>query len=369
MPDREKYAFDLPEELLAQEPPEARGGERSDARLAVLDRRSGQVAHRVFTDIVDYMRCGDVLVVNNARFVPSLLSGVDADGRVVAVSFHSPRGDGTWQCLVAPEAVCRPGARLTLGPAGEASGRLLEQTGPGRWRIALDPGDAATLYALARPVYASYLRRDPVDPEYYQNTYASRPGAVGNPAAGRHFTSALLDEVRERGVSVAEVTLFLAARTRHEVGRTFRRLVAQGGVGDPAAEDRGDATRGGADFDFPPAERYEITEAAADLINERRAGGGRILVVGTSALRTLETVTGADGRVPAATGRTDLRITPGHQFRACDAFVTNLHDPGSSELLLVAALTGRDFLIDTYRHELVPRGYHFNYFGDSMLIV
>ncbi|MFD4533750.1 MULTISPECIES: S-adenosylmethionine:tRNA ribosyltransferase-isomerase [Kitasatospora] len=157
-------------------------------------------------------------------------------------------------------------------------------------------------------------------------------------------------------------------------------MVARGDAGDPAAEGRTDAsclddatcldgtTCLGADSGFPPAERYEITEEAADLINERRASGGRILVVGTSALRTLETATGADGRVPAATGLTRLRITPGHRVRACDAFMTNLHEPRSSELVLAAALTGRDFLMDTYRHELVPRGYRFNYFGDSMLV-
>jgi S-adenosylmethionine:tRNA ribosyltransferase-isomerase len=175
--------------------------------------------------------------------------------------------------------------------------------------------------------------------------------------------------VREHGVAVAEVTLFLAARTRREVRRMFRHMVAQGGIGDPAAEELVDAGRPADEFDFPPAERYEITEHAADLINIRRAGGGRILVVGTSALRALETVTGADGKVPAATGLTGLRITPGHRFHACDAFMTNLHEPRSSELVLVSALTGRDFLIDTYRNELVPRGYRFNYFGDSMLVI
>ncbi|MEU7325744.1 S-adenosylmethionine:tRNA ribosyltransferase-isomerase [Streptomyces griseoviridis] len=368
VPDREDYAFDLPVELLAQEPPEARGGKRSDARLAVLHRSGGRVEHRVFTDIVEYVGAGDVLVVNNARFVPSLLPGVDEGGKAVAVSIHSPQGEGTWHCLVAPQAACRPGARFVLGAGLQVTGQLLDETAAGRWRIALDPCDPATLYALAEPAYSPYLKQAPADPEYYQNTYASVPGAVGNPAAGRHFTPALLDLLRERGVSVAEVTHFLAARTRREVTRMLRNLIAQGGAGDLAAEDLVDGTRLSDEFDFPPAERYRISEHAADLINDRRASGGRILVVGTSALRALETVTGPDGRTQPGSGSTSLRIMPGHRFRACDAFLTNLHEPCSSELILVAALTGRDFLLDTYRNELIPRGYRFNYFGDSMLI-
>ncbi|MFD4237491.1 S-adenosylmethionine:tRNA ribosyltransferase-isomerase [Streptomyces sp. NPDC058542] len=147
----------------------------------------------------------------------------------------------------------------------------------------------------------------------------------------------------------------------------FRHMIAQGGTGDLSTEDHLDAARPADEFDFPPAERYEITEHAADVINTRRAGGGRILVVGTSALRTRETATGTDGRVSPGTGSTSLRITPGHRFRACDAFVTNLHEPRSSELVLAGALTGRDFLIATYRDELVPPATGFNYFGDSML--
>ncbi|MFF7454648.1 S-adenosylmethionine:tRNA ribosyltransferase-isomerase [Kitasatospora sp. NPDC008115] len=363
------YEFDLPGELVSQEPPEARGGRRSDARLAVLRRGTDQVEHRGFHEIAEYFEPSDVLVVNNARVVPTLLHGEDQDGKVVAVSIHSPNEDGTWHCLVAPEAVCRPGARFVLGPERQVAGRLLAEADPGVWRIELDPADGDTLYRLAEPIYPGYLKQAPADPEYYQTTYASRPGAVLFPSAGRHFTPAVLDELRARGVAVAEVTLLLAARSHHFVRQLFQQQVAAGGVGDIAAEDRVDRATQVKGFDFPGAERYEVTAGTAETINERRSRGGRIMVCGTSALRTLESVTGEDGRVPAATGFTRLRIVPGHRFHACDGFLTNLHRPKSSELLLTSAFTGRAPLLDVYRRELIPREYRFHEFGDSMLIV
>ena len=365
----EDYDFDLPEALVSQEPPEARGGERSDARLAVVRRGTDQVEHRVFRDIGAYFEPSDVLVVNNARVVSTLLHGEDQDGRVVAVSFYSPHGDGIWHCLVAPDAVCRPGARLTLGPDGQVTGRLLAEADPGVWRIALDPGDGDTLYQLAEPIYPGYLKQVPADSEYYQTAYGSRPGAVLFPSAGRHFTPALLEELRTGGVAVAEVTLLLAARSHHFVRQLFRQRVAAGGIGDIDAEDRVDRADSIQGIDFPRAERYEVSAQTAETINQRRSRGGRIVVCGTSALRTLETVADEDGQIPAATGFTELRIIPGHRFRACDAFLTNLHRPKSSEMVLTCAFTGREPLLEVYRRELIPREYLFYEFGDSMLIV
>jgi S-adenosylmethionine:tRNA ribosyltransferase-isomerase len=365
----EDYEFDLPGELVAQEPPEARGGQRSDARLAVLRRGTDRVEHRGFREITEYFRPSDVLVVNNARVVPTLLNGEDQEGRAVAVSIHSPREDGTWHCLVAPDAVCRSGARFTLGPDRQVTGRLLAEADPGVWRIELDPADGDTLYRLADPIYPGYLKQVPADPEYYQTAYGSRPGAVLFPSAGRHFTPAVLEELRAREVAVAEVTLLIAARSHYFVRQLFRQQVAAGGVGDVDAEARVDRATQTKGFDFPGAERYEVGAEAAETITESRARGGRIVVCGTSALRTLETVTGEDGRVPAATGFTRLTIAPGHRFRACDAFLTNLHRPKSSELLLTAAFTGREPLLAVYQRELIPREYRFHEFGDSMLIV
>ncbi|MCX4681187.1 S-adenosylmethionine:tRNA ribosyltransferase-isomerase [Streptomyces sp. NBC_01433] len=367
--DPRDYRFDLPEDLLVQEPPEALGGERSDARLAVLGRHTGQVEHRRFGEIVEYLGADDVLVLNNARVVPTFLDGEHEHGRTVVVSVHSPRDDGTWHCHIAPAAACRPGARFRIGPHHEVTCSLIAETVPGLWHIALDPSDPDTLYRLAEPAYSRYLKQPPADPESFQNVYASRPGAVGFPAAGRHFTPVLLDRLRSRGTAVAEVTLFLATRTHYDVRHRFRDLIDAGGTGDLEAENEFDVSPATDTFDFPPPERFEITTQAADTINERRARGGRIIVCGTSVMRTLETAADPDGRLPATTGFTRLRITPGHRFRACDAFMTNFHDPCTSELVLTAAFTGREHLMNAYRHEVIPRRYRFNYYGDSMLII
>ncbi|MGH8900910.1 MAG: S-adenosylmethionine:tRNA ribosyltransferase-isomerase [Egibacteraceae bacterium] len=369
-PERsDDYDFELPDELVAQEPAETRGGQRSDARLAVLHRGTGKLEHRRFRDIGEYFKPSDVLVVNNARVVPTLLSGEDEQGRVVAVSIHSPVDDGTWHCLVAPAAVCRPEAVFFLGPDRQVTGRLLTEADPEVWRIALDPSDADTLYSIAAPIYPGYLKQVPADPEHYQTAYGSRPGAVLFPSAGRHFTVGMLDELKARGVAVAEITLLLAARTHWFVRSLFKQEVAKGGIGNVAAEDRFADTTPEPEFDFPRAERYEVLEQTAELINQRRASGGRIVVCGTSALRTLETVATEDDRVHAGQGFTRLIITPGHRFRACDAFLTNLHRPKSSEMLLTSAFAGRKPLLAAYQRELIPQGYLFYEFGDSMLIL
>jgi S-adenosylmethionine:tRNA ribosyltransferase-isomerase len=365
----EHYEFHLPDGLVSQEPPEARGGERSDARLAVVRRGTDLVEHRIFHEIVEYFEPSDVLVVNNARVVPTLLSGEDHEGRVVALSIHSPREDGTWHCLVAPAAVCRPGSQFVLGPDHQVTGRLLAEVDPGVWQIDLDPAEGDMLYQLAEPIYPGYLKQAPADPEYYQTVYGSRPGAVLFPSAGRHFTPAVLSALRAKGVAVAEVTLLLAARSHFWVRELFKQRVAAGGIGDVAAEDEADFSTRAEGFDFPRAERYEVTAVNAELINDRRADGGRIVVCGTSAMRTLETVAKEHGRLTAATGFTTLTIVPGHQFLATDAFLTNLHRPKSSELLLTSAFTGRDPLLNVYTRELIPREYLFYEFGDSMLII
>ncbi|MDQ3934518.1 MAG: S-adenosylmethionine:tRNA ribosyltransferase-isomerase [Actinomycetota bacterium] len=363
------YQFDLPEELIAQQPPEASGGRRDDARLAVVHRDGRGLEERTFRDLGDYLGDADVLVLNNARVVPTLLRGQDEDGRAVAVSVHSPTDDGTWHCLVAAATVCRSGALLSLGPEGEIGGRLLYEIQPGSWRIALDAPDAETVYRAADPIYPGYLKQAPADPEYYQTAYASRPGAVLFPSAGRHFTPAMFDEFKARGMAIVEVTLFIAARSHYWVRTAFKQMVDAGVLGDAEADAALVDAAPTPVIDFPRPERYEITAAAADTINERRQKGGRLFVVGTSALRTLETVADDTGLFWPQTGFTQLTIAPGHRFRACDAFVTNLHRPGSSELVLTSAFAGRERLLDVYRTRIVPDRYRFYEFGDSMLIL
>src|SRR5260370_25577113 len=192
MSDAEEEAPDCEfggsEDLVAQEPAEARGGQRDDARLAVLHRHTGEVEHRVFRDLGENLGASDVLVLNNARVVPTLLHGQDQDGRAVVLSVHSPTEDGSWHCLVAPAAVCRPRAELSLGPDGCIRGRLLYEVSPGSWRIALGAPDAESVYTAAAPIYPGYLKQAPADPEYYQTAYGSRPGAVPFLAAVLRFS-------------------------------------------------------------------------------------------------------------------------------------------------------------------------------------
>lgn len=367
--DASDYEFELPADLTAHEPPEARGLERHDARLAVLHRADGRVEHRAFRDLGDYLRDSDVLVLNNARVVPTTLHGYDDGGQAISLSVHSPTGDGTWHCLVASEVVLRPETKVALGPQGTIKGRLLYKVSPGAWRIALD-ADAESIYQVAEPHYPPYLKAAPADPEYYQTVFGSRPGAVLFPSAGRHFTSTMLEQLRERGVAIVEVTLFIAPRYRWWVQKAFNERFGDIEARDDEAHDpAADGSGAVAGVSFPRAERYEIPPETADVINARRQTGARIFVCGTSALRTLETVVDDDGLLWPQQGFTRLTIAPGHRFRACDAFLTNLHLPRSSELVLTSAFAGREYLLQAYRQEIVPHRYRFFEFGDSMLIV
>nr|AKA59401.1 S-adenosylmethionine:tRNA ribosyltransferase-isomerase [uncultured bacterium AB_162] len=357
---RDSYGFDLPDERIARQPPEERGGKRSDARLLTVHR--DRVEHGRFDDLPRHLRAGDAFVVNNARVVPSVLRGATSDGDEVAVQLFSPMEDGSWHCMVAPERVCRRGARLTFG-AGALTGELRHEEDEHVWRLALEPPGAAGLEGLAEYLYPYYIETPPADPASYQTVYASRPGSTGLPSAGRHLTRELLDELGALGVKVVEVTLYIAVRGTYrgfckrvwEIARPFPGAVPPHPWPAP---------------DGPPQpERYEVTLAAADAINETRRGGGRIVVCGTSALRALETVADAGGRVYPGSGWTSILIAPGHRFRVADAFLTNLHMPMSSELLLTAAFVGsRERTLEIYRDEVLPRDYAFYEFGDSMLI-
>lgn len=359
---RAAYDFTLPEDLIAQEPPEARGGERHDARLLVLDRAQDVVEHRSFGQLGTLLRPQDVLVLNNARVIPSLLYGTDAKGREVVVKVFSPMDDGTWHCLAAPREACAMGSTFSFG-TGDVVGRLLYEKGHDVWRIALTPQGMDTLYGAAQYAYPYYLDEAPADPEYFQNVYASRPGATGLPSAGRKFTHEMIKEIQQLGLAVVELTLDIALRPDYE---SFRSWYYKG----EATEN--DAAAMPAEADAWPSmhyERYHVPIEVADTINERRRSGGRIVVCGTSVLRTLETVADHTGYVYPGKGWTGLTIAPGHRFRACDVFLTNFHRPKSSELRLTAVLSGRERLLDVYRDEALPRRYEFCEYGDGMLIV
>jgi S-adenosylmethionine:tRNA ribosyltransferase-isomerase len=295
-----------------------------------------------------------------------VLRGTDQHGLPVVVQVYSPMEDGSWHALVVAAAPDRRAGEEFSFDGGRLTGRLLRAEEPGVWRMVLNPPEPEALEKVATLFYPHYLGAPP-RPEYYQNVYASRPGGIMLPSAGRHLTLDLLRRLTEQGVALAEVTLDIGVKWG--VVRLARWLRETAGITEPelplgtartAADDRGN---------FPGTERYEVPIETADLINTRRRTGGRVVVCGTTVMRTLETVTDEAGRVWPGTGWTRLVIDPRHRFRSCDAFLTNLHMPRSSELQLTAALLGGDRLPEVYRTEIVPRGYRFYEFGDSMLIV
>lgn len=361
--DRALYRFDLPDERIAQHPPEAEGRARSDARLLVAHRDRDQVEHRRFADLIDYLKPGDAFVVNDARVVPSVLRGHDRMGHPVAVQIFSPVEDGTWHCMVLPAPSCRPGARFSFG-GGELTGTLLHEEEDRIWRLQVEPADVETLERVGEHAYSWYLESPPAEPGHYQTIYACRGGATGLPSAGRHLTEEMLAAMSALGVELVQVTLDIAVRWTYEgFCASFWELARP----DPAAERPPFMFE--EQYGPPRPEHYEISREAADRINACRRGGGRIVACGTSALRTLETVTDAGGHVYPGSGWTAILISPGHEFRACDVFLTNFHMPMSTELLLTAAvLGGRERLLDIYRREVLAREYAFNEFGDSMLI-
>jgi S-adenosylmethionine:tRNA ribosyltransferase-isomerase len=315
-------------------------------------------------ELTSYLRRDDVFVVNNARVVPSVLRGSDPDGRDVVVQIFSPMDDGTWHCMVLPALSCYQGATFSFDGGG-VTATLLHEEEDHIWRLALQPADVEVLDRFGEYLYPGYLKVTPADPAYYQTVYASRGGATGLPSAGRHLTPEMLAEMSELGIVFVQVTLDIAVRWTYEgFCRNFWDL-AQPDAKVDISPYMFDALYGP-----PRPERYHVPLEVADTINECRRNGGRIIACGTSALRTLETVTDETGHVYPGSGWTAILISPGHEFKACDAFLTNFHMPMSSELLLTAAvLGGREKLLDIYRHEVLPRDYAFHEFGDSMLIV
>jgi len=335
------FDYELPASLIAQEPLP----ERDQSRLLVLHRQSGTMEHRVFRDLVDYLRAGDALVVNETRVLPARLFGERAGGGRVEVLLLRPVAEGTWECLVRPGKKVPPGSALTFGNGmmtaqvrekTAAGGRLLSFTCPGRFQECLE--------VLGQTPLPPYIRQPLGDPSRYQTVYAREPGSAAAPTAGLHFTPSLLAAAGERGVAVAKVLL--------HVGLDTFRPVRVEEVEDHRIH----------------REYYAVGEAAAATVNRVRRAGGRVVAVGTTVVRCLESAADESGLVAAGQGDTGLFIYPGYRFRVVDALVTNFHLPRSSLLMLVSALAGRDLVLAAYR-EAVARRYRFFSFGDAMLIV
>ncbi|HSB60300.1 MAG TPA: tRNA preQ1(34) S-adenosylmethionine ribosyltransferase-isomerase QueA [Vicinamibacteria bacterium] len=337
-----KLDYELPAELIAQEPLP----ERDASRLLVLDRASGEVAHRRFRDLPGLLREGDLLVLNRSRVVPARLLGRRAGGGEAEVLLVRARADGTWDALVRPSRRLRAGAVVEV--AADLAVEMAAGPTPGplrRVRLrALGPIEAV-LERRGHVPLPPYIRRPdaPVDRERYQTVYAREPGSVAAPTAGLHFTEAVLAALEARGVERAELVL--------HVGPGTFRPVAVEQVEDHRVDPEG----------------FVVPEETAEAVARTRARGGRVVAVGTTATRALETAAEEAGGVRAGAGETDLVVVPGHRFRVVDALLTNFHLPRSSLLLLVAAFAGRERVLAAYA-EAVRCGYRFYSYGDAMWI-
>lgn len=336
------FYFDLPERLIAQHPL----AQRDSSRLLVLDRATGSVSHRRFTDLPDYLNPGDCLVMNNSRVIPARLMG-HAEGRTtpIEVLLLTDHGGGLWECLTRPGKKTREGVKLTFG--GGLLTATVESVNPtdgNRFlRFHYDGIFLEILEKLGSMPLPPYIKEKLDDPERYQTVYSKTPGSAAAPTAGLHFTKDLLARIEEKGVKLAFVTLHVGLGT-------FR----------PVKEDE-------ITDHIMHSEWYTMDEQTAKIINDTRAAGGKIWAVGTTATRTLETIAARDGMVRAQSGWTDIFIYPGYRFKAVDHLVTNFHLPESTLMMLISAFATREQVMAAYA-EAVKKEYRFFSFGDSMLL-
>ncbi|HEV2706100.1 MAG TPA: tRNA preQ1(34) S-adenosylmethionine ribosyltransferase-isomerase QueA [Pyrinomonadaceae bacterium] len=346
------FDFELPEELIAQQPPE----QRDASRMLVVRRRERVWRDGSFAELPELLREGDALVINNTRVFPARLVGrrEPTGGRIELLLVRRREEDAqphTWEVLARPARRLEAGTRLSFGDGRLAAEVVGQAEDGGRRVVRFQPdGDFdALLEAFGRVPLPPYIRRDAdaptsaADRARYQTVYAGRSGAIAAPTAGLHFTPRVLAELRRRGVHIAEVTL-------HVGYGTFAPVRVEDLSGHTVAP-----------------EAFEVTEEAATLINSARERGGRVVAVGTTSVRTLESTADARGLIQPGRGETSLTITPGFRFRAVDALLTNFHLPRSSLLVLVAAFAGRDLTLAAYAHAVATR-YRFYSYGDCMFI-
>ncbi len=334
------FYFDLPEELIAQTPLERRDA----SRLLHLDKATGALEHRHFYDLPEYLRAGDCLVLNDSRVLPARLIGSRPSGGAVELVLLRDLGDGRWECLSRPGRKTRPGQELLFGD-GELRATV-EAVAEGGNRIVQFHYEGIFLEALERlgkmPL-PPYIKAELADSERYQTVYSREPGSAAAPTAGLHFTEALLEQIRAKGVKVCFVTLHVGLGT-------FR----------PVKEEEIE--------DHPMhAEFCIVPEKTARIINETKAAGGRVVAVGTTSCRTLESFAKQDGTLEPSSGWTDIFIYPGYRFKCIDALVTNFHLPESTLIMLVSALAGRENILNAYAVAVRER-YRFFSFGDAMMI-
>ena len=336
------YFFELPGELIAQDPLE----ERTSSRLLVLDKRTGAVSHHVFRDIGDFLRPGDCLVLNDTRVIPARLLGErEGTGAHVELLLLKRKSGDVWETLVRPGKKCRPGTRLTFGD-GLLKAEILDTVEEGNRLVRFDYEGIfeEALDRLGEMPLPPYITHKLQDRNRYQTVYAKHEGSAAAPTAGLHFTKELLGRLEGKGIGSAYVTL--------HVGLGTFRPVKEENVLEHHMH----------------TEHYQVSREAADTINRTKAQGGRIVCVGTTSCRTLESAAGEDGLVRPCSGDTDIFIYPGYRFRVLDALITNFHLPESTLIMLVSALAGREHVLAAYE-EAVRERYRFFSFGDAMFIV
>lgn len=335
-----EFDYYLPQELIAQEPVEP----RDSSRLLVIDRAGGRLEHKTFRDMVDYVEAGDCLVVNDTKVIPARLKGEKAGtgGRAEIFLLHDT-GDGLWEALVKPGRRLAPGAKVSVA-GGLITATIVKRLPGGERLVSLEyEGDFDEVLAQAGEVPLPPYIEKPIETiERYQTVYANRLGSVAAPTAGLHFTPELLGTLEAKGVKIAAVTLRVGLDT-------FR----------PVREDEVEAHEMHSEF-------YSVTAEAATVVNETKAAGGRVIAVGTTSVRVLESA-GATGKLVEGSGDTRLFIYPGYEFNMVDAMITNFHLPKSTLLMLVSAFAGKDLIAEAYREAVAGR-YRFYSFGDAMLI-
>lgn len=335
------FYYDLPEELIAQTPLE----KRDTSRLMVLDKKTGQVQHKHFYDIIDYLQEGDCLVINDTKVIPARLYGQKTGtGGAVEVLLLKDLGDSRWECIVYPGRRLKEGANITFG-----DGRLTAtidkvlETGNRIISFHYEGIFLEILEELGEMPLPHYIKEHLSDPDRYQTVYCREPGSAAAPTAGLHFTPELMERIREKGVVFAPVTL--------HVGQGTFRPVKEEEITDHVIH----------------SEQYFITPQSAEIINQARQSGHRVIAVGTTSCRTLETVTDENHVTHPGEGNTDIFIYPGYTFKGLDALITNFHLPESTLVMLVSALAGRENILNAYR-QAVEEQYRFFSFGDAMFI-
>ena len=338
---RQDFSFDLPEELIAQDPLE----DRSGSRLLVLDKETGEVSHHIFREITEYLQTGDCLVLNDTKVIPARLIGskVGTDAKIEILLLKRMEND-VWETLVKPGKKAKVGAKISFGEGlltGEVVGiveegnRLVKFTYDGIFEEILDQ--------LGQMPLPPYITHQLEDKNRYQTVYAKHSGSAAAPTAGLHFTPELLKEIEDKGVDVAKVTLHVGLGT-------FRPVKV-----DNILEHH------------MHSEFYRIEQSEADKINRAKENGHRVICVGTTSCRTIESAADENGRLKECSGWTEIFIYPGYQFKVLDCLITNFHLPESTLIMLVSALAGREHVLAAYE-EAVKERYRFFSFGDAMFI-